>query len=167
MALMPWKAKADTQAHYISEDAERSPRNTLQATVFAVYDEAKDLQYIGFSRDLKNSLRTVFSRRPEKTHHIRWGSGVWMQGSCVLAHAEADGGHSSGHESLFPAFTLTRALHLPRLDQTELVGIRAAWFKEGFGPPPGNKCKLPRIEPGLCAVVSGEGVSRHCPWLFW
>ncbi|KAL6778629.1 hypothetical protein ACKKBF_B15510 [Auxenochlorella protothecoides x Auxenochlorella symbiontica] len=77
------------------------PAGTL-ATVFAVYDEAKDLQYIGFSRDLKNSLRTVFSRRPEKTHHIR-------------------------------------ALHLPRLDQTELVGIRAAWFKEGFGPPPGNK----------------------------
>ena len=34
--------------------------------MFAIYDEAKKLQYIGFSKDLYNSLRTVFSRRPDK-----------------------------------------------------------------------------------------------------
>jgi hypothetical protein len=39
--------------------------------VFAVYDEAKILQYIGFSKGLRDSLRTLFSRRPEKAHYFR------------------------------------------------------------------------------------------------
>jgi hypothetical protein len=34
--------------------------------VFAIYNESKQLQYVGFSKDLFNSLRTVFSRRPDK-----------------------------------------------------------------------------------------------------
>ena len=34
--------------------------------MFAVFDEAKKLQYVGFSKDIRNSLRTVFSRRPDK-----------------------------------------------------------------------------------------------------
>lgn len=38
----------------------------IQASIFAVFDEAKKLQFIGFSKDLRNSLRTVFSRRPDK-----------------------------------------------------------------------------------------------------
>ena len=42
-----------------------------QATVFAVYDEGKDLQYVGFSKDLRSSLRTVFSRRPDKAFYFR------------------------------------------------------------------------------------------------
>ena len=37
-----------------------------EASVFAIFDENKKLQFIGFSKDLRNSLRTVFSRRPEK-----------------------------------------------------------------------------------------------------
>ncbi|KAK9829795.1 hypothetical protein WJX72_007953 [[Myrmecia] bisecta] len=37
-----------------------------QASVFAIYDDKKKLQYVGFSKDLYNSLRTVFSRRPDK-----------------------------------------------------------------------------------------------------
>ncbi len=42
-----------------------------EATVFAIYDQSKTLQYVGFSKDLRNSLRTVFSRRPDKTHLYR------------------------------------------------------------------------------------------------
>lgn len=45
--------------------------NTPQATVFAVYDEAKILQYVGFSKGLRDSLRTLFSRRPDKAHYYR------------------------------------------------------------------------------------------------
>ena len=37
-----------------------------QATVFAVYDANQKLQYVGFSRDLRNSLRTLLGRRPDK-----------------------------------------------------------------------------------------------------
>ncbi len=37
-----------------------------EASVFAIFDENKKLQFVGFSKDLRNSLRTVFSRRPEK-----------------------------------------------------------------------------------------------------
>lgn len=42
-----------------------------QAAVFAVYDDAKTLQYVGFSRGLRDSLRTLFSRRPEKAFYYR------------------------------------------------------------------------------------------------
>eukprot|EP00798_Chlamydomonas_sp_ICE-L_P023411 gene23411-30685_t len=34
-----------------------------QGYVFAIYDEKQKTQYIGFSKDLRHSLRTVFSRR--------------------------------------------------------------------------------------------------------
>jgi hypothetical protein len=34
--------------------------------VFAVYDAHQKLQYVGFSRDLRNSLRTLLGRRPDK-----------------------------------------------------------------------------------------------------
>lgn len=40
------------------------PPNT-QATVFAVLDKNKKVQYIGFSKDLRNSLRILMGRRPE------------------------------------------------------------------------------------------------------
>ena len=42
-----------------------------EATVFAIYDQAKTLQYIGFSKNLRGSLLTVFSRRPDKCHLYR------------------------------------------------------------------------------------------------
>lgn len=43
-----------------------------QASVFAIFDANKKLQFVGFSKDLRNSLRTVFSRRPDKTHFYKW-----------------------------------------------------------------------------------------------
>jgi hypothetical protein len=42
-----------------------------EATVFALYDEARCLQYVGFSRGLRDSLRTLFSRRPDKAHSFK------------------------------------------------------------------------------------------------
>ena len=36
-----------------------------QASVFAVYDASEKIQYIGFSKELRNSLRTLLGRRPE------------------------------------------------------------------------------------------------------
>ena len=46
------------------------PEST-EAAGFAIYNEAKQLQYVGFSRDLYNSLRTVFSRRPDKAYFYK------------------------------------------------------------------------------------------------
>lgn len=36
------------------------------AFVFGIFDQKGKLQYVGFSKDLRNSLRTLLSRRPEK-----------------------------------------------------------------------------------------------------
>jgi hypothetical protein len=41
------------------------------ATVFAIYDNDKRLQYVGFSKDLRSSLRTVLGRRPDRAHQYR------------------------------------------------------------------------------------------------
>lgn len=41
------------------------------AIVFAIYDQSKTLQYIGFSKELRASLLNVFSRRPDKCHFYR------------------------------------------------------------------------------------------------
>lgn len=43
-----------------------------QGTVFAVFDDAKKLQYVGFSKDLRNTLRTVFGRRPDKAFFYKY-----------------------------------------------------------------------------------------------
>ena len=43
----------------------------LQATVFAIYDADRVLQYVGFSKGLRDSLRTLFSRRPEKAQYFK------------------------------------------------------------------------------------------------
>ena len=36
-----------------------------QASVFAVFDANKKIQYVGFSKDVRNSLRTLMGRRAE------------------------------------------------------------------------------------------------------
>lgn len=41
------------------------------AAVFAVYDDHQKLQYIGFSKDLRASLRTVLGRRPDKAYFFK------------------------------------------------------------------------------------------------
>lgn len=52
------------------------PEDT-QASIFAIFDDAKKLQFVGFSKDLRNSLRTVFSRRPDKAFFYKCAS--WCQ----------------------------------------------------------------------------------------
>lgn len=39
--------------------------------MFAIYDDKQKLQYIGFSKDLRATLRTVFGRRPDKAHFYK------------------------------------------------------------------------------------------------
>lgn len=34
-----------------------------------------------------------------------------------------------------------RAQHLEKLDQGQMMAIRDAWFSQGKGAPPGNKCE--------------------------
>lgn len=41
------------------------------AAVFAVYDQHQKLQYIGFSKDLRASLKTVLGRRPDKAFYFK------------------------------------------------------------------------------------------------
>eukprot|EP00879_Flechtneria_rotunda_P004235 GHRR01004483.1.p1 GENE.GHRR01004483.1~~GHRR01004483.1.p1 ORF type:complete len:434 (+),score=139.37 GHRR01004483.1:216-1517(+) len=41
------------------------------AAVFSVFDEQQKLQYIGFSKNLSCSLRTVLGRRPDKTWYYK------------------------------------------------------------------------------------------------
>ena len=42
-----------------------------RAWVFAVYDKHKELRFVGFSKDLRNSLRTVLVRQPEECHYYK------------------------------------------------------------------------------------------------
>lgn len=56
----------DTQGYILSDPSWNSP-----AYIFCVYDEKAKAQYVGFSKDLKNSLRTVFTRRPEKAYFFK------------------------------------------------------------------------------------------------
>eukprot|EP00891_Asterochloris_glomerata_P003517 jgi/Astpho2/3517/Aster-06431 len=58
------------QAFFTGLIQPKVPEST-EAAVFAIYNEAKQLQYVGFSRDLYNSLRTVFSRRPDKAYFYK------------------------------------------------------------------------------------------------
>lgn len=37
-----------------------------EASVFGIYDQNKNLQYVGFSKDYRNTLRTLLGRRPDK-----------------------------------------------------------------------------------------------------
>lgn len=58
--------------------------------MFAVYDEAKTLQYVGFSKGLRDSLRTLFSRRPEKAHYYRRALLVQVHSLLLV---QTSGGH--------------------------------------------------------------------------
>jgi hypothetical protein len=62
---------------------------------------------VGFSKDLRASLRAVFGRRPDRAHSFR-------------------------------------AAHLPDVDQARMVDLRAIWFEENSGPPPGNRLAAER-----------------------
>eukprot|EP01024_Parvocaulis_polyphysoides_P067220 TRINITY_DN7986_c0_g3_i2.p1 TRINITY_DN7986_c0_g3~~TRINITY_DN7986_c0_g3_i2.p1 ORF type:complete len:405 (-),score=70.97 TRINITY_DN7986_c0_g3_i2:1112-2263(-) len=42
-----------------------------QAAIFAIFDKDKKLQFVGFSKDVGESLRKVFTRRPDKAYFYK------------------------------------------------------------------------------------------------
>lgn len=58
---------------YISGQGRITPpvEAKTQATVFAVFDSKKKIQYVGFSKDVRNSLRTLIGRRPELCYYYK------------------------------------------------------------------------------------------------
>lgn len=47
------------------------PPSTTEASIFAVYDENETVQFIGFSKEIRNSLRVMLSRQPAKCHSYK------------------------------------------------------------------------------------------------
>lgn len=58
---------------YINQQGRIQPpiEPNTAATVFAVLDANKKVQYIGFSKDARNSLRTLMGRRPELCFYFK------------------------------------------------------------------------------------------------
>ncbi|KAL3690234.1 hypothetical protein R1sor_016543 [Riccia sorocarpa] len=58
---------------YINQQGRIQPpvEKTTKATVFAIYDENKKIQFIGFSKDVRNSLRTLMGRRPTLCYYYK------------------------------------------------------------------------------------------------
>lgn len=61
LADLPLASIINTQGMVLPEVASGS-----KGAVFAIYDEKQKLQYIGISGDVRNAVRAVLSRRPEK-----------------------------------------------------------------------------------------------------
>jgi len=59
------------------------------AYVFAIYDSHQKLQYIGFSQNLRNSLRTLLGRRPDKAHYYKAVGLPTLDQAAMLALREA------------------------------------------------------------------------------
>lgn len=65
-----------------------------EAAVFAVYNDRKQLQYVGFSKDLYNSLRTLLGRRPDKAFFYKYVpefqdplyGATWVMHACCLSY---------------------------------------------------------------------------------
>ncbi|EFJ29207.1 hypothetical protein SELMODRAFT_410819 [Selaginella moellendorffii] len=58
---------------YVNKDGRIQPPvdPDTAATIFAVIDNNNRVQYIGFSKDIRNSLRTLIGRRPELCHFYK------------------------------------------------------------------------------------------------
>jgi len=58
---------------FISEKGRVMPQvlDRAAATVFAVFNEDKEIQYVGFSKDIRNTLRTVLGRQPDLCHYFK------------------------------------------------------------------------------------------------
>jgi hypothetical protein len=58
---------------YINQNGRIQPpvENSTKASVFAIFDKNKKIQYIGFSKDVRNTLRTLMGRRPEMCYFFK------------------------------------------------------------------------------------------------
>ena len=69
--LPPNQVVSDVSGVLLQGKIHSNVEETTKASVFAIFDEHKKLQYIGFSKGLEDSLRTVFTRRPDKAHFYK------------------------------------------------------------------------------------------------
>lgn len=58
---------------YINQNGRIQPpvESDTKASVFAIFDKNKKIQYIGFSKDVRNSLRTLMGRRPDLCYFFK------------------------------------------------------------------------------------------------
>ncbi|CAM6088785.1 unnamed protein product [Calypogeia fissa] len=58
---------------YINQNGRIQPpvESDTKASVFAIFDKNKKIHYIGFSKDVRNSLRTLMGRRPEMCYYFK------------------------------------------------------------------------------------------------
>lgn len=79
-----------------------------EASVFAVYDDKQKLQYIGFSKDLRSTLRTVLGRRPDRAffYKAQHFSSADQKAMVALRDAwfEECGGQPPGNKRAFVNF---------------------------------------------------------------
>jgi hypothetical protein len=137
-----------------------------QGHVFAIYDVNAKLQYIGFSKSLRTTLRTLLGRRPDKAHFFKCAPSraphvplpaagsrpatTWRRHALPCSFAAARWrtslqpvGRPDPPLPLPPPHTC-RATHFQALDQEAMVAAREAWYEQCGGPPPGNKLALER-----------------------
>ena len=128
------------------------------AAVFAIYSDARALQVVAFSTDLRRSLLTVLGRRPDKAYYYK----------CVVFHFFRSllSPHCSppivGYSRLSPTpFPCSHRAHFfPAVDQPAMAAARDAWFGEVGGAPPGNKLALERAAwtaPVPAGAISARG----------
>lgn len=61
LADIPLRAIINSDGYIMPEVAPGT-----QASVFAIFDQKQKLQYVGFSKELRSSLKTLLGRRPDK-----------------------------------------------------------------------------------------------------
>ncbi|QDZ19590.1 hypothetical protein HOP50_03g21080 [Chloropicon primus] len=63
---LPMKSVISVEGEVHPDEAEG-----VQASVFAVFDQAKQLQFVGFSKHLRNSLRTILGRQSDLAYYYK------------------------------------------------------------------------------------------------
>ena len=73
MDTLPFKSIISVEGEVHPEE-----REGIEASVFAVFDQAKQLQFIGFSKHLKNSLRTILGRQSDYCYYYKHVDSPYM-----------------------------------------------------------------------------------------
>jgi len=145
-----------------------------QASVFAVYDASEQIQYIGFSKELRNSLRTLLGRRPElcvsyKALHyavLDQGDMVKQRSAWIAELGTAPPGNSDAAETA--AWQAARVLGSPdeaaKAFDALQAALRARGVTEGLEADT-NALKDGKLDlaPSLCntvAALEGDAARR-------
>lgn len=144
------------------------PEDTKQA-VYAIYDEPQRLQFVGIAFDLRNALRQMVGRRPDKAFYYRAAclpSSDQLEGQAVRdAWFEECGGAPKGNKMAMEracwtqpvdAFSISEKGKRGAADQCakELIGtLRARGCVEEFVPIPGL------LDKGLVEFMPVAGLS--------